>query len=407
MLAVHDAGEHGEHGINLHAAHEHIGRENGLQGRRFRIIVPHGADTAQRRAHVGERGHRARESMAVGVSDEHAGDGGEGDQKQEHREIQDLGIDFFVVHDAAAHPDLEDGGGIEGLLDLHVDGLEQDHHTVHLDTAGGGSGAAADKAHQHQHETRQHGPGGIVTDGEAGGGRIADGVEGAVQERPPPGGIHALQFQGQGGNDGNHHQSGHVEAQDRVFQRTQGTADNGHVDDAEVDGRQEHEHDGDNRDGRGIERADTEGAGGEAARGAHAERMADGVENRHAGQQIAHESRRADAQVHPGEDENRPVGTAAIVVPGKAGKFHIGEPEAHGRRRGNDQQEEHHDTQAADKVRGSAPEKQAPRQGLDVFEDGGAGGGEAGNAFEPGVHHGERAAPHGIRQGAEHKGQQP
>ena len=58
-------------------------------------------------------------------------------------------------------------------------------------------------------------------------------------------------------------------------------------------------------------------------------------------------------------------------------------------------------------MRGRTPEQQASRQRFHILQDGGAGGGEAGDALEPGVGDGERAAPEHIGQHPEQEGQEP
>ena len=58
-------------------------------------------------------------------------------------------------------------------------------------------------------------------------------------------------------------------------------------------------------------------------------------------------------------------------------------------------------------MRRRPPEEQAPRQGLHILQDGGAGGGEALHALAPGVGQGERTAPEGVWKHAEQEGQQP
>ena len=308
---------------------------------------------------------------------------------------------------AAAHPHLEDGSGIQRLLDLHVDGPEQHNHTVYLHTAGAGSGAAADETHQHQHEARQHGPGSVVADGKAGGRSVTHHVESAVHKRLAPVSVNALELERERSDDGKNYQRGHVEPQHGVAQRPQRPSHQGHENEAEVDGSQEHEHDGDHVDERGIECADAEVTRGETARRTHGEGMADGIEGAHSRRQVAKESGAANAQVHPCKDGHRLVGAAAVVVAGKRGQFHIGEPQADGRRRGDNEQQEHHDTQAADKVCRRPPEDEASGQGFYIGQNGGAGGGEARDTLEPGVHQRERAAPQRVGHGTEDERQQP
>ena len=111
--------------------------------------------------------------MLVRVTDNHAQDRGQGNQKEEQGDIEDLLIDFLVPQHPLSEADLEDGGGIQGLDNLHPDGLEQDEHAVGLETAGRGPGAAAHETAEDQDEARQHGPVGIVTDGQSRRGGIA------------------------------------------------------------------------------------------------------------------------------------------------------------------------------------------------------------------------------------------
>ena len=174
-----------------------------------------------------------------------------------------------------------------------------------------------------------------------------------------------------------------------------------------MDRRQEHEHDGQAGDQVRLEIADGQRPRGETACSAHAERMADGVERPHPCEDVTHEGQRADAQEHPGEDEDHLVRAGPVILPGERRNLHIGEPKTHRRRVRNDEQQEHHDAEAADEMRGGAPEQQAPRQRLDILQDGGAGGREARYALEPGVHESKRPTPKGIGKHPEHEGQEP
>ena len=135
--------------------------------------------------------------------------------------------------------------------------------------------------------------------------------------------------------------------------------------------------------------------------------MADGVEPAHPGQHVAYEGHGGQPDKDGGEDIDGLVGPAAVILAGELGQLHVGEPQADGRGIGNNQQQEHHNAQTADKMRGRTPENQAAGQGLHVFQDGGARGGETGHALEPGVDYRERPAPEGIRQGPENEGQEP
>ena len=345
--------------------------------------------------------------MTVGVSEEENGNGRKTQKQEVHGNIEHLGIDFLVPKDASAYTDLEDGGGVECLENLHVDGLEQHDHAIDLEAAGGGTGAAADKAHEHQHEAGEHGPGGVVGDGKTRCGCVADYVEGAIEEGFAPGAFDSLKLQAHGSDDGHDGQGDAVETEHRIVQGPQRPLHQGHEDKAEVDGSQEHEHDGDDADDGGSESADTGRPGGETARRTHAEGMADGVENRHTRQQIAQEGGGTDAQIHISENKDRLVGPAAVIVPGEGAELHIGEPQAHRRGVGDNQQQEHHNAQTADKVSGRPPEKQASGKGFHIFQDGGPGGGKAGDALEPGVDHGKRPAPQGVGQHSEDEGEEP
>ena len=345
--------------------------------------------------------------MVVGVSHQHTDHGGNPYQKEVHGNVQDLRINLFVVQDAAAQTHLKDGGRVEGLANLHPDSLEQHQRAVHLKAAGGRACAAAHQRHQHQHEAGQHGPVGIIGNGKTGSGSIAHHLESTVQEGLSPGHIGRIQLKGKRRHHRDNGKGRHVEAEDGVSKRPEATADNHHEDNAEVHGPQKHEDNGEDRDGRGVKRGDAEVAGRETAGRTDGKGVADGIEPVHARQQITDKSQGAETQEHGSEDGDGLVGPAAVIVPGEGGKLHIGEPKADGRSIGDDKKQENHNSQTADKVRGSPPEDEASGQGLYIFQDGGTRSGEAGNTLEPGVDHREGTAPQRIRKGAENKGQQP
>ena len=345
--------------------------------------------------------------MPVGVSHEHNDDGRCPQQQEIHGNIKHLRINLLVVQNPPAHPHLKDRGRIQGFHDLHVDGLEQHNHAVHLEAAGSGTRTAAHQAHQDEQEARQHRPSGIVRNGKTCGRSVTHHMEGTIQERRAPAVHNALQLQGERSNEGNHHQRQAVKAQHGIVQRPHGTVHQRHKNEAEVHGGQEHEHDGEHGNERRAKCADTQVPGRKTTRGTNAERMTERIEQRHAAQPVAQEGGRTDAQVHPGEDVNGFVGPAAIIVPGKRRQLHVGEPEPDRRRVGDNEQQEHDHSQTADEMRGGTPEQQAPRQGLHIFQNGGTGCSKTGNAFKPGVYHRERTTPEGIRQRAEHKRQQP
>ena len=407
VLPVENAGQYGKDRIDFHAAQEHIAGIDEFDEVRLHIEIAHRADGADGRTHIAQRGHGTREGVSVGVSGQHTYDGRQAQQQEVHGDVQHLRVDVFVVQDAPSHADFEEGRRVQRLHNLHMDGLEEHHHAVHFQTAGGGTRAAADQARQHQHKAGKDRPGGVVADGEARGGSVAHHVESAVQEGLAPAFVHALELKGRGSDDGHRDQRQGIEAQDGIVQGPQAPVHQRHKDDAEVNGGQEHKHDGEDADERRVEGADAEVARREAAGSADAEGVADGVEDRHSRQEVADEGQGADAQVYVGEDIDGLVGAGAVIVAGEGAQFHIGEPQAHRGGVGDDEQQEHHNAQAADEVGGSPPEEQALGQGFYVFQDGGTGGGEAGNAFKPGVYQIEGTAPHRIGQHTEDEGQEP
>ena len=232
-------------------------------------------------------------------------------------------------------------------------------------------------------------------------------MERPVQEGPRPGRVDSFHFQGDGRQHRTDDEAQGIELEHRVVERPERPVREGHEYQAEMDGRQIHEHDREHGDEFRPEMADGQVPRGETARRAHAERMVDRIERGHPGQQITDEGQRTDAQVHPGEDEHRLVGPGTVVVPRQGGQFHIGQTQAHRRRVRNDQEQEHDDAQAADEMRRRAPEQETPRQRFNVLQDGGARGRKAGNALEPGIYQRERTAPQCIRKHAEHEGQEP
>ena len=345
--------------------------------------------------------------MLVRIPDQDAQDGRQADEQEEQGDIQDLRIHFLVAEDAAAELDLEHGRRIQRLDDLHPNGPEQDDHAVRLEAAGGGAGAAAHERTDDQDEARKHRPMRIVADGQSGSGRVAYHMESPVQEGPRPGIVDPFHLEGDRRQDRANDEAEGIELQDGVIQRAERPARQSHENQAEMDGSQVHEHDRERGDELRPEMADGQVPRGETARRAHAERMVDRIERRHPRQHITDEGQRADTQIHPGENEHRLVGPGTIIVPRQGGKLHVGEPQAHRRGVRDDQQQEHHDAQTADEMRGRAPEQQTPRQRLHILQDGGAGGRETGNALEPGIDKRKWAAPKRVRQHAEHEGKEP
>ena len=152
---------------------------------------------------------------------------------------------------------------------------------------------------QDQDETRQHGPVRIVADGQARGGRITGHMECRVQEGMPPCGIHTLQFQRDGRQDGTAHQAEKEELQHRVVQRTERAGHERDVQQAEMHRCEDHEDDREHGNERGMEIAHGQVVGGEPARRAYAESVVDGIERRHAGRPETQESEGEDGQIHP------------------------------------------------------------------------------------------------------------
>ena len=345
--------------------------------------------------------------MLVRIPDQDAQDGRQADEQEEQGDIQNLRIHFLVAEDAAAELDLEHGGRIQRLDDLHPHRPEEDDHAVRLEAARGGARTAAHERTDDQDEARKHRPMRIVADGQSGSGRVAHHVESTVQKGPRPGIVDPFHLEGDRRQDRTNDEAEGIELQDGVIQRAERPACQSHENQAEMNGSQVHEHDRERGDELRPEMADGQVPRGEPARRAHAERMVDRIERRHPRQHIAHECQGADTQIHPGENEHRLVGPGTVVVARQGGQFHVREAETYRRRVRDDEEEEHHDSQTADEMCGRAPEQQTPRQRLHILEDGRSRGGEPGNAFKPSVDECERPAPERVWQHAEHEGQEP
>ena len=147
--------------------------------------------------------------------------------------------------------------------------------------------------------------------------------------------------------------------------------------------------------------------GAESSGGHNRHRMADGVEEGHAGEAVGHDGQHEQRQVDVGEDVDHVRGPGGVAAAAQRAQLHVGEAHAHLAGLGYQQQQEHHHSEAADEMRGGAPEKQAVGQGLHVGEYGGAAGRVAADRFEDGVRQRERAAPEHVGQQSEDEGQQP
>ena len=291
--------------------------------------------------------------------------------------------------------------------ELTADGLEQHHHPVALQAARRGSCHAALNPHIHHQQAREQGPGAIIGRSKTTRGCVTENLEGAIHEGTVPGGLDLADFQVQGRDNGTNRQRSQIKFEYRILERLQRPGDHRHENQGEVDGGQQHEDHGNQVDQIRMETADGLVPGTETARCTNAESMVDGVESAHTGQAITQESEYADSQVHRCENDNRLVRPRTVAFTRQGGKFHIGQPQADRRRVGNHQQQEDHDSQTADKMRGGSPEQQTVRKRFHIAQDGTPRSGETGNAFEKGVDNRKGPSPEGIGQHSEDKGQQP
>ena len=183
--------------------------------------------------------------------------------------------------------------------------------------AGRGPCTAAHETAENQDEARQHGPVGIVTDGQSRRGGIADYVEGRIQEGLTPGGVHALQLQRDGRQDGTACQAEQEKLQHRVVERTERPGHESHVQQAEMQRCQDHEDDREHGDERGMEIAYGQVMGREPARRTNAESVVNSVECIHAGRPETQESQGEEGEIYPRKDGHGLVGPGLVILPGQ------------------------------------------------------------------------------------------
>ena len=142
-----------------------------------------------------------------------------------------------------------------------------------------------------------------------------------------------------------------------------------------MDRSQEHKDYGDYVYGIGIKGSDRQVLGAESSCSRHAEGMVYGVESRHSGQPVADECRYGNSQIYCGKYPYGLVRTCPVTFFGERRHLHIGQPEPHRTGGRDNQQKEHHDSQASDEMRGRAPEQQAVRQLFHICQYGGSSSG--------------------------------
>ena len=333
--------------------------------------------------------------------------GGQGDQEGVHRDVDQVRRHLLVPEEALAQLHLGDRRRVKGAPDLEADGLEEDQHAVRLDTAGSRARTGAHHAHEDQHHIRQHGPGGVVHGRETRSRGDTHRMEGPVPERLSEGRREALGPRHRRKEEGEEQERCDVEFYDGVVERLEGTVDDGEINQAEMEGRDEHEEHRQALDQVGIIGPDGQVPRTEPTRGADAECVVDGVERRHPGRPIGEERDDDKAEIDESEDTDDLVGRGTVPLLGKGGQLHVGQAQADRARVRNHQQQEDHDTETADEVGRTPPEEQALGNRLDIVQDRRPGRRVTGHTLKPGVLDGKRTAPQGVRQHADDEREQP
>ena len=210
--------------------------------------------------------------------------------------------------------------------------------------------------------------------------------------------------------DGHHGEDDQVHLPFRVFRVGRAVAAlQGQKVQRELGAGNQHEDDADQLDGGAVEVADAGVVGRKAAEGDGGEAVADGVEQAHAGQPVGGGAGDGEAEIDVPQGLGR-FGDARrqLGILDRAGNFGAVQQHAADAEHGQHRHRQHDDAHAAQPLQELAIEQHGVRQGVEVAQHRGAGGGEAGKGLEHRV--GERNAQprHGIeRQGAEEAEHRP
>ena len=113
---------------------------------------------------------------------------------------------------------------MEGLAYLPAYGLQEDEHTVGLDTAGSRSGAAAHNRHTQEHYIGPHREGRIVGYGKSGGGDGTYGLERSAPHSTAKGRNGSAEIQRQAGDQRHEDHYAQIKHQHGTVERLQRTA---------------------------------------------------------------------------------------------------------------------------------------------------------------------------------------
>lgn len=399
--------EQDQHGQQFQSSGQHVEDQHQFGGEAVVSEVPGGPYPCQAGTDVVQgSGHSSEVGLEIEPVQAHGQDGQE--ENQEIGDQEDVnGIEHFAVHGLPVHAHPLDPVGMEYLSQFQENGLAGEHDPAHLHPAAGAAGAGPHHHQEHQDGFGKAGPQVKIHGAEPGGGHDAShlekgGPEGLFQGVEP---VPDLPGDGQ------------PESQDDAhigpdFFHGQGfpkPENQGQIVEAEIHPEGDHEQGDDPlldwriTGATVVEDAEAPGAGG-------TESDAQVVEPVHAGKGQQGDHQQGHAQVdlvehnggvpHPGHELGH-VRTGAF----RLHQIHLGAAPVGG----HQHQDEHQHPHAPDPVGKAPPEQGGVGHGLHIAEDGGPGGGKAGDDFKHRIHIGrDLSGEHkgnGAVQAQEHPGQ--
>jgi len=399
------AAEQHQHGEDLQSSHDHAQGQHDLGQIRQSGEIAAGANQVKTGTHVAHAGQGRAEGGSEGVVvQRHHKHTGQNDGHIAAHKDQN-GVDGLFFHHFAVQLDDLHPAGVADPMDLPADGPEQQQDTGALHAAAGGAGAGAAE-HQQDHDSlREGGPEHEVGGGKAGGGDDGAYLEEGVAQTLPQGAVDGEDVDGdQHGGSGDHDEE---EAQLVAGQGLFKTPGQHQEVQREVQGEQQDEN-GDDELDHGIAVGAHAGvAVGEAAGAGGAEGVDKAVVQGHTRQLQTQCLSQSEGAVDAVEDFGG-LGLLGHQLgedgAGSLGLREVVGADAHG---GQKSRGQHQHAHTAQPVGEGAPEEDAAGHGFNIGENGGAGGGKAGDGFKKAVDEGGDAAADEEGQRTHHAGSQP